>query len=359
MNKIKQFLALAALAMTVFTAQAQDEYVFNPHWNLRAQVGAGYSIGETDFGKLISPAAALSVGYEFTPVIGLRLGASGWQARGGMAALEDPYKYNYVQGNLDVTFDIMNLFCDYKHDRLFSPYIFVGVGANYSFNNDEAIAISNSGMTMGHLWEDSKVFAAGRGGIGTDIRISDKVAFNVELNSNILSDKFNSKDAPTPDWQINALAGFTFTFGDAYKVVSKPKPAPKQAPKPAPAPQKKEEAKPAPAPKAPVKKEETVNVFFKIDSSKIETDEAGKIDQIVKYLNADSSSKVSLTGYADAKTGYSAYNQKISEKRTAAVKEALVAKGISSSRIVTDSKGDSVQPFSDNDKNRVVICVVK
>ncbi len=358
MNKIKQFLALVALALTVVSAQAQDEVVFNPHWNLRAQLGAGYSIGEADFGKLISPAGALSVGYEFTPVFGLRLGASGWQARGGMAALQEAYKYNYVQGNLDATFDIMNIFCDFKADRLFSPYVFAGVGLNYAFNNDEAVAISNSGMTMGHLWEDSKVFAAGRMGIGTDIRISDCVAFNVELNSNILSDKFNSKDAPTPDWQINALAGFTFTFGKSYKTISKPAPAPKPAPKPAPVKEEVKE-KPAPAPKPAVKKEETVNVFFKIDSSKIETDEAGKIDEIVKYLNADSSSKVSLTGYADAKTGYSAYNQKISEKRTEAVRQALIAKGVSESRIVTASQGDSVQPFSDNDKNRVVICVVK
>lgn len=41
--------------------------------------------------------------------------------------------------------------------------------------------------------------------------------FGVELNGNILSDKYNSKKAVNLDWQFNALAGFTFRFGKNYK----------------------------------------------------------------------------------------------------------------------------------------------
>ncbi len=360
MKKLRQLLAIAAMALTVFSAQAQSEVVFNPHLNLRLQGGAGYTIGETSFSNLISPAAALSVGYQFTPVFGLRLGASGWQGRGGMSLMEDAYKFNYIQGNLDATFDLANLIGGYKADRLFSPYILVGAGLNNSFNNDEAIAINASGTVMTNLWEGNKLFAVGRAGIGTDIRLAEKVAFNIEVNTNIISDHFNSKDAPNSDWQFNALAGLTFKFGQTSKTITKSKPAPKAAeskpaPKPAPKPEPVKE-KPAPV---VTKKSETVNVFFNLDSSKINSSETSKIDELTDYLKSNPSAKVTLTGYADANTGNTKYNQGISEKRTTAVREALIANGISESRISTTSKGDTVQPFSDNDKNRVVVCVAQ
>lgn len=39
----------------------------------------------------------------------------------------------------------------------------------------------------------------------------------MELNANMLSDKYNSKKAGNLDWQFNALAGFTFRFDKNYK----------------------------------------------------------------------------------------------------------------------------------------------
>ena len=115
---------------------------------MQVQGGVGYTVGEADFGDLISPAAALNFGYQFTPVWGLRFGVSGWQAKGGWASPATTYKYNYLQGNVDVTLDLGNLFCGYKADRLFNPYFFVGVGLNGAFNNDEAVALHNQGYEM-------------------------------------------------------------------------------------------------------------------------------------------------------------------------------------------------------------------
>ena len=34
-----------------------------------------------------------------------------------------------------------------------------------------------------------------------------------------------------------------------------------------------------------------------------------------------------------------------------------VSRGVSASRITTDAKGDTVQPFAQNDQNRVVIAI--
>lgn len=101
MNKIMRFIAVFMVSMTALSVSAQDsEVVFNPHWDLKIQAGASYTQGAGDFSDLISPAAALSVGYQFTPVFSLRLGASGWQGRGGFVYSDATYKYNYIQANL-------------------------------------------------------------------------------------------------------------------------------------------------------------------------------------------------------------------------------------------------------------------
>ena len=74
-----------------------------------------------------------------------------------------------------------------------------------------------------------------------------------------------------------------------------------------------------------------------------------------KYPNA----KIVITGYADKKTGNSRINERLSKQRSAAVAEALQAKGISASRISSSFKGDTIQPFNVNEENRVSICVAE
>ncbi|MDE5728469.1 MAG: OmpA family protein, partial [Duncaniella sp.] len=54
-----------------------------------------------------------------------------------------------------------------------------------------------------------------------------------------------------------------------------------------------------------------------------------------------------------------ANNIKISERRAEAVASALRDAGISASRITSDAKGDTVQPFAEIVKNRVTIAVTQ
>ena len=197
--KLRRDLTAIALGLSTVAAFAQTgntetrqikeegKTVFNPHWFMQVQGGVGYTVGEADFGDLISPAAALNFGYQFTPVWGLRFGVSGWQAKGGWASPATTYKYNYLQGNVDVTLDLGNLFCGYKANRLFNPYFFVGVGLNGAFNNDEAVALNNQGYEMAYLWDKNKISPAGRAGLGVAIRLAEKVFFNIEANANVMS----------------------------------------------------------------------------------------------------------------------------------------------------------------------------
>ncbi len=351
---------VSAQASVEGSAEITEQEVFNPHWFIQPQVGAAYTIGETKFADLISPAAAISAGYRFTPAFGLRVGVSGWQARGSWVAPRHDYKFNYLQGNVDAMLSFTNLFCGFNPDRVLDFYGFIGAGAALGFHNNEAAALANAGCGFEKLWTGKKLFPAGRAGLGLDINLSRSFALNVEVNANALPDKFNSKKGSKADWQYNALVGVTYSFGGRSKKVVKaeetiiveepapaPEPAPEPIPEPAPAP---EPVKAAPAPM-------TQHIFFTLNSSKITRENQIKVDALVEYMKANPETSVNVTGYADKATGTSPYNMKLSMRRAQAVAAALKAAGISESRITVDAKGDTEQPFAEIVKNRVAIAI--
>jgi outer membrane protein OmpA-like peptidoglycan-associated protein len=263
--------------------------------------------------------------------------------------------------------NVMDLFSAYNSKRFLNPYLFAGVGFNHAYDNDEAIALKGSGYPLPYSWSPNKNFFAGRGGVGIDFRLSNAIAFNIEGNANVMSDKFNSKSGSNPDWQYNVLAGFTIKFGKSHKKqaapvepVAEPQPPVKEEP----APVVKEEPKPVvkeePAPVVKVEPETIQeNIFFKINSSVISSLELSKITQLIDFLNKNTNSNIEITGYADKATGSPKYNATLSKKRAEAVAKYLQKKGISSSRIKTSFKGDTVQPFASTEENRVAICITK
>ena len=78
---------------------------------MQVQVGAAHTLGEAKFSDLISPAAAINVGYQFAPAWRARVGVSGWQAKGGWVSPQQDYQYKYLQGNIDIVSDLSTLFC--------------------------------------------------------------------------------------------------------------------------------------------------------------------------------------------------------------------------------------------------------
>lgn len=384
MKKFKKtFMAVALLSMSAATAFAQatytdannNEYQFKKHAFLNLQGGAQYTLGEAKFDKLLSPNVQLGLGYQFSPVFALRLQANGWQSKGGwngyeLARTGNPYtadyKFNYVAPGLDLMFNLSNLFCGWNPNRVFNVTAFLGGGANIAWKNDEVNGIAKTlknldNYLLQNLWDGTKVQPFGRGGVELAFRLSDAVSFLVEGNANILSDKYNSKKADNPDWYFNALAGFRINLGKTYKKVEAP------APEPAPV-QEYVEPTPAPTP-APEVKEEVVekkvepfrrDVFFLINSAKIRNSEAGKIQEMVDFLNANAGKKVSVTGYADAGTGNNRINDRLARLRAQIVVKTLKEKyNIPADRIISDSKGSRVQPFAENNKNRVTICIAE
>ena len=236
-------IVLILLSGTMVYAQEKQikeegRTTFKPHWFMQVQVGAAHTVGEAKFADLISPPAAINVGYQFAPAWQARIGGSGWQAKGRWGAPRQDYQFKYLQGNVDIISDLSTLFCGFNPKRIFNGYVFVGVGLNHAFDNDEAVAFNTNGYKMEYLWKDSKNFVAGRLGLGCNLRLNDRLAINIEGNANVMSDKFNSKKAGNSDWQFNALVGLNIKFGKGYRetkpVYYEPEPVVVEQPKPAP-----------------------------------------------------------------------------------------------------------------------------
>jgi len=118
-------------------------------------------------------------------------------------------------------------------------------------------------------------------------------------------------------------------------------PAPKPAPKPAPAP--------APAP-APVAKEVvTFNLLFGFDKSAITDEMIPVLEQVKMILDEEPDTNFVLSGHSDS-TGPEAYNQGLSERRAASVKNWLVSNGVAASKLQAKGYGET-QPKYDNSTN--------
>lgn len=380
---ITMILTAAAVLLSGAATSARDGLPetdeFRGHWYIQVQGGVGQTVGETSFGSLISPSAAFNFGYRFTPVWGLRAGISGWQGKGAVLGPTEVYRYSYLQGSVDVTADICGIFSGYREGRSLSPYLFAGVGVNGGFNNSEANSLSGRFPEDNLLWTGRSILPAGRFGLGTGIRITDAVHFNVEVNANILGDRFNSKRGSAVDWQLGALAGFTFNIG--LKKGRKAEPVPSSAPVPVavqmPEPSEPSEpsrpgaaepssesvdsaesGEPSSAESAPQFNPVQEDIYFSIGKSVIRPGEKTKLAEVVSLLESYPEAVITVTGHADRATGSAGRNLELSKERARNVAAALMDGGVSGDRITVLYKGDTENPYSEPERNRVAICIV-
>ena len=389
--KFKSILLSSLLALGCTAASAQEAKtvnVFNPHGYLQVQIGGQETLGEIGFGDLLSPNVQVGYGYNFNKVVGARVSLNAWQSKAGQEFLGQTYKWkwNYVAPMVDATFNLSNLFCGFNPNRLVNVGVFAGIGANIAWGNDEAATaqsnmnaaytnlinsaygtttpeankVAKSDPALSYLWDGSKVRLTGRVGANVDFRVSERVSLGLEVSANTLNDRYNSKKAGNADWYFNALVGAKFTLGKSYttKTIPAPKPVEKIIERII------EKPAPAPAPKTETKQEAVDenfrrDIFFPIGNSNIAKSQTTKIAEIVTFMKENPDAKITLTGYADKGTGSAAFNDKIAARRAQTVYNTLAAKGVAKSRMIKKSMGSRVQPFEENDMNRVTICIAK
>lgn len=375
--KLKNIMMTAVLAMGSLAASAQEapktEYVFNPHWYVQAQVGAQYTLGEVKFGDLISPNFQIGVGRQFTSLWGARFSINAWQSKGGINEYswtdgskvgKEKYNWKFIAPQLDATFNLSNAIAGFNPNRTVSVGLLAGIGANIAFSNDDAVALAATADKHNHgsenlkyAWDGTKVRFLGRFGANVDFRIDDAWSIGVEATANVTTDKYNSKKAGNGDWYFNALVGVRYNIGKTYSTRTITPPAPVE---------KIVERIVEKIVEVPAKTEERVKggklrreVFFTIGKNQISQDGFNKIQEVVDFMKKYPEATVTVTGYADRGTGSAKFNDRIAARRADVVETELVNRGIARDRIVKSSKGSRVQPFNDNDMNRVTICIAE
>lgn len=348
--------AMCLLTSGVVSAQESDKGKLKSYSYLEVQGGGQITLTDAKMDKLITPMGAISFGHYFTPVVGARLHVSGWESKSGFDNV-GYYKYNYITTNADLLLNLTNLVCHKGDGAHPLNVIFVGgIGLTNAWGNDDAnkMAAANHDLNMPLVWDGNRLSHNIRAGLRLETNVTKPFGVALEVAANSLDDRFNSKYNNTDDWMITASLGLSYRFGHKYRKPA-PKPAPvvePVAPKPTPKPVTRV-VKRTVEKKVPVELNEVR--FYKLREANAEGEKA-QMQRVADFLKSYPKATISVVGYADKGTGNPKLNVKYAKQRADKYKESLVKDyGADASRIVTDSKGDTVQPFEDNDKNRCVI----
>lgn len=365
MKKITKYAAAVALLCGVSTAaMAQDnKEEFKPYWFAGVQGGVQTTFTNYNSLKLLTPQFALQFGRWFAPEFGARLHVMGYDQKGGIAEGQfgldkQTYKFKACTADIDFLFNMSNILCPQRSCKDFNWILLAGFGSNYSWDYDEfkTLAYNNDFLSNHPAYHDQVCGTKhstfnGRLGTAFEYDVTNSLSLNLELQANYKNDLYNLKTNDKNDWQAAALIGVTFKIGKAKK---------------APAPVQEVE---------PVYETRVDTVWYDDTSYKTVEAEASlrrdlhfdirknapisqqTVSEIVDFVKNNKDVKVTVTGYADKGTGNKRVNMKYSKKRAEALTDALVKAGVPAEIITTEWKGDTVQPFADNDANRATITV--
>lgn len=361
MKKIISLAASVALFLGVSTAaQAQDEseaYNF-----VGVQAGAQSTLTHFGLTDLITPQFAIQAGRYFNDKVGARLHLQGYQINSGFQADRFPFvgqdtKYSFkdVTADLDMLVNLSNIINPARTNKAFNWYGVVGFGVNYTWGTDEFYNIvnnpqSNSAFYAGPiLCGDKHASFNGRLGTGVEYKLSNSLALSFEADANYKNDQFNYKFNDRCDWQVAAFVGLTYKLGAKKKtpVIVEPVYATRVDTVWYDDTEYKTKV---------VTEQFTCDDHFQIRESQPVSESV--ITKVTDFVKTYKNVSVSVTGYADKGTGNPTINMKYSQQRAEAVAEALKAAGVPAEIMTVDWKGDTEQPFAENDANRAAIVKV-
>ncbi len=350
MMQSKKFFAVFALTLCILTptfAEDSDnlDYKPFPHMFIGVQGGGQTTFTNYNNSKLITPTASVSFGGWFTPVVGARMHVNGIWNKGGVNASEETkYDFKYATTDIDLMLNLISMFGRKNYYPL-NLYLIGGIGLNVAWDNDDATALTS---LLPDAWDGKKLSHNARVGLQLDYNICKNVSVNLEVDANNLRDRFNSKLNNHDDWQLTAQLGFAFKFG--YKKVV-----------------------PTVIPEIWETRTDTIwyddveykdvirdrdikrEIFFEIRESDVETTDE-QIKAVAEFLKGVREAEITITAYADAGTGNPKINMMYSELRAQKTQQALIDNGVDPSIIKSvEWTGDTVQPYEENDENRVSV----
>ena len=324
----------------------------NSFWsNWFISLGGGVQVMPTDRGEAgvdlfetLTPNFTVSLGKWFTPGLGLRLHSHLPFFKNELGEQHDAYA---LYG--EAMFNLTNMFCGYKQERVYNAIPYVG---------------------FGRLWGEYNGWTPWTAGYLSSFRLTNSLSLDLDLflkQYNIVCSETNR------NWQAGAALGLTWNIGgrgfDASPDMSaltamhaaqlaslnealsaeqgENKSLKEQLAK-----------KPKEVIKEKVVKEVLAapqSVFFAFNSSAIASKKEILNLESLANMAKNNGAKLKVTGYADSATGAAAYNQQLSERRAKAVAKELVKLGVAEENIVVEGKGGvaEVKPASYN--RRVII----
>lgn len=354
---------------------------FRDNWELGVAGGVQFVgihgvFGKNDPGKKLHHVnwqGAINLTKWVHPVVGARLQIQGGQYQAQTASLrylKDPYVFAHI----DAMINLSNWIGKYRGDRRYYAILFGGMGFH------------TQGFTKPYhkAWNEhtNKGFAA-TAGLLNKFRITKGLDLELELKTWTLASRDMPRAIASND---RATVGYSATLGLAYRfkhrgwkqaspytyddivIYQKAVADRDQALAAADANSKKlardlaaakkalEEVKTRPASGEGILLGEQSVSFFRIGSSKLNLDDTNRLDIIAAELKRAPKGRVYvIEGHADAQTGTTTINQKLSEERAKNVYNYLIGKGVNPKILTYKGMGDRQAPFASAAENRNVL----
>lgn len=355
MKNLKFLCAVVLLAVGIsLPASAQEnerDYEAAPYTFIGVQGGVQNTLNNKfNNWKTFTPTAALSLGHFFSPEFGARLNVNGIWNKGCASAWTSQtgyYKFNDIIASADVLVNLCTTFGnkDYYPVNL---YFIGGLGLFHAWNNTEAADLANNAPYYHMLYANQSPRDAFNGRLGLQLEASlcKNVAFNIEGTYNMHAG--DQKTFAPDNNELILLAGLNFKFGFKNKEVEE-------------IPEVWETVMDTiwydDVTYTDVVKDGNIDkrIFFEIRESDVESSDA-QIAAVAEFLKGVENGEITITSYADRGTGNPTINMEYSRARAEKTQKALIEKGVNPSIIRSVNwKGDTEQPYAENDMNRVSI----
>jgi outer membrane protein OmpA-like peptidoglycan-associated protein len=382
--------------------RVQDNWFISLEGGVNHLLSEGYK--QYSLKDNLFPTGGLVIGKWFSPVWGVRLSASGGKLTGYQPSANGlwyvGYRYNtpnhpatpsnyvsndanlireryldndgnnpfsYVNVSADVMVNLKNLFLPYNPNAFFNPVIYGGVGYVTTLGSkfdpfktaktSQTSAVQNIGLQGGvqlnfRLCDPWQIYVAAEGLMvpeNFDRYVWGKRSYEGVASVKVgLTYRFNFRHFIKPEFTDPAeIAALNREINELRNRPEKVCP---------PCPEQKVVEKQVVVEK-PVA-QELKPVFFSIHSYKVRDTELVNVALAANYLLSHPEAQLEVVSYADRQTGNPDFNMKLSKKRTDAVAKILVKQfGIDKKRLILKHEGDTKQPFTENDLNRVTLFI--
>ena len=376
----KQFLmfAVAAMAAQTMSAQTLAESKFTDNWYIGINGGANFKPTHTSMCRNLSPSAGLRIGRNITPVFGVAAEGQAYFDNKG-SAYETGTFLKGINVSVLGTTNFSNLFGGYTGEpRVFEVVGVYGIGWGHAFSTEsnklprENVMTTKLGVDFTFNLGESKAW---------QIYLEPNITYGMNMDGN--KTHFNSNNSA-----LGLLLGVNYKFGNSNgthnfalaelrdqaeidalngrinelrsdvdardneiaagrRTISDLENRLRNS-------------------ERPVIVEETTttnvnvlqpSVIFRQGKSTIDAAQYASISMIATYMKNHPESKILIKGYASPE-GNMEFNQRLSEARATAVKNALVKRyGVKADRLTTQGMGATDKMFDELDFNRVVVFI--